>query len=303
MVGRRAGRRTNLSAVERPGPRLRRLLDVWGLVPGFAVPHEHVRLAAADGVELAGSYLPGPAPGGPAVALLHGFGGHHRKPRLALLAERLTAFGGVLAVDLRGHGRSGGRCTLGDREELDALAALAWLRRRGHDWVGLLGLSMGGAAVVRGAGAAAARGPARPDAVCVISTAARWGLRTSPEMTRIERLPVWTAGRAAVRGLLRTRVARGWDFPDEPLLRVARIAPAPLLIVHGMDDHYFGPDQAELLYANAAEPRTLWLEPPGFGHAEDGLTPAFCDRLAAAFAEVRAHGAWPERFTDRSGRA
>lgn len=287
-------RRTNLSAVEQPGSGLRRLLDVWGFVPGFAAPHQHATVPTADGVTLAGSYLSGPAgPGGPAVAILHGFGGHHRKPRFALLAERVAAFGAVLTVDLRGHGRSGGRCTLGDREELDALAAVAWLRERGHEWVALLGVSMGGAAAIRGAGAA--QGAAKPDAVCTVSTAARWGLRTSREMRVLERLPVSTPGRAAVRGVLRTRMARGWGFPDEPVTRVAGIAPAPLLLVHGADDHYFGPHQAELLYVNAGEPKALWVEPAGFGHAEDGFTAAFCDRLTDAFRAVHADGRWPER--------
>lgn len=295
----RRPRRTNLSAVERPGSGVRRLLDVWGLVPGFAVPYEHATVRTADGVDLAASYLHGPAPGlaegGPAVVLLHGFGGHHRKPRFALLAERMARFGAVLTVDLRGHGRSGGQCTLGDREELDALAAVAWLRARAHDWVCLVGVSMGGAAVIRAAGGPDARGAARPDAVCTVSTAARWGLRTSREMRVLERLPVSTPGRLVVRGVLRTRMARGWGFPDEPAVRVAGIAPVPLLLVHGADDHYFGPDQAELLYVNAGEPKTLWLEPAGFGHAEDGFTPAFCDRLTEALAAVHAHGVWPER--------
>lgn len=290
----RRPRRTNLRAVEQPGGAVRRLLDVWGFVPGFGVAHQHAALRTADGVDLAASYLHGPAEGGPAVALLHGFGAHHRKPRTALLAERLAEFGAVLALDLRGHGRSGGRCTLGDREELDALAALEWLRARGHDWVALLGLSMGGAAVIRAAGSASTHGVAPPDAVCAVSTAARWGLRTSRPMVTIERLPVWTTGRAVVRGLLRTRLARGWSFPEEPLLRVGRIAPAPLLLVHGVDDHFFGPDQAELLYVNAGEPKTLWLEPAGFGHAEDGLSPAFCARLLQAFRIVHARGRWPD---------
>lgn len=89
------------------------------------MPHEHATVHTSDGVTLGGRYLPGPggAGAGPAVAILHGFGGHHRKPRFALLAERVAGFGAVLTVDLRGHGRSGGRCTLGDREELDAVAA------------------------------------------------------------------------------------------------------------------------------------------------------------------------------------
>lgn len=35
----------------------------------------------------------------------------------------------------------------------------------------------------------------------------------------------------------------------------------------------------------------------GFGHAEDGVTPAFADRLAEAVAAVVQTGRWPERIS------
>lgn len=71
----------------------------------------------------------------------------------------------------------------------------------------------------------------------------------------------------------------------------------PLLVVHGEDDHLFPLDGARALHAAAGEPRTLWVEPPGFGHAEDGVTPAFADRLAEAVAAVVQTGRWPERIS------
>ena len=271
-------------------------------MPGFAVPTEAVRLRTRDAVELAGTYLPGPAGRrGPAVVLLHGFGGHRTKPAYALLGERLSTVAAVLAVDLRGHGASGGFSTLGLAETLDVAAAAAWLRRHGHPWVGLVGVSMGATAALRAAGTAP---PGAYDAVCTVSAVARWGLRDSPAMRHLTKAVTVAAYRQMYRAVLGVRIApRGWpdtspgadtrQWPVQPVEAVGAIAPTPLLLVHGVDDHYFGPEQAQALYAAADEPATLWLEPAGFGHAEDGFTPAFCDRLAAAVATVHREGRWP----------
>jgi uncharacterized protein len=295
-------RQTNADVLTRPRGSLRRWLHARGRVPGFGVAAEDVRLHTRDGVALAATYLPGPPRrSGPAVVLVHGFGGHRTKPAYALLAERLNTVASVLAVDLRGHGASGGYSTLGLAETLDVTAAGAWLRRRGHEWVGLVGVSMGATAVLRAAGTAPA---GAYDAVCTVSSVARWGLRDTPAMRHLTKAISVAAYRHAYRAVLGVRIAarawpdtspqadpRGW--PVQPIDAVGHIAPTPLLLVHGVDDHYYGPDQAQALHAAANQPVQLWLEPAGFGHAEDGCTPRFCDRLAAAVAVVYRDGEWP----------
>jgi uncharacterized protein len=271
--------------------RLRRMLDHLGFVPGFVLPHTEVELVARDGVHLAGTYLHGPAESGAAVVVAPGFAAHRRKPAYAYLAQRLTEVGAVLAVDLRGHGGSGGRCTFGDRETLDVLAAAAWLRRRGHQWVGAVGVSMGGTAVLRAAGTGP---PGVFDAVCSVSAPAVWGLRDTKPMRAIHRLLSNGWYRPAAERALRVRVAPRWADPAAPVQVVGAIAPTALLLVHGEDDHFYGPEQAHQLFAAAGDPRTMWIEPPGFGHAEDGLASGFVDRLVAGLATVQAHGRWPD---------
>jgi len=301
-------RRSNEQALAHPRGALRRLLHARGFVPGFGVAARDVTFRTRDGIQLVGSYLPGAAqPDGPAVLLLHGFGGHRTKPAYALLAERLSRVAAVLTVDLRGHGESGGWSTLGLAETLDVAASTAWLRREGHPWVGLVGVSMGATAALRTAGTAP---PDTYGAVCSISGVSRWGLRDTPAMQHLTRAVSLAAYRRAYRLVLGVRIAdRDWPdgspgadrrhWPLQPVDAVPGIAPTPLLIVHGTDDHFFGPQQAEALHAGAGEPRELWLEPAGFGHAEDGFTPLFADRLAAAVATVHATGRWPAQ--DRSG--
>jgi pimeloyl-ACP methyl ester carboxylesterase len=88
------------------------------------------------------------------------------------------------------------------------------------------------------------------------------------------------AGRLAARLVKRTRIAAGgWDpLPAAPHEVIGRIAPTPVLIVHGDADRFFPPEHAEQLYAAAGEPRELWLE-RGFGHAETAATPDLIKRI------------------------
>ena len=93
---------------------------------------------------------------------------------------------------------------------------------------------------------------------------------------------VWLTGTPAGRWLLRAggvRISRDWKRAADPVDVVDRIAPAPLLIVHGKDDHFFDEEQAWLLYRGAAEPKRLLLA-SRFGHAEDGYTSAFAGQVA-----------------------
>jgi len=113
-----------------------------------------VEFETADGVALAGWYLP--SQNGAGVVLAHGAG----STRISVLehAEVLAGHGyGVLLYDARGHGRSGGRAMdLGWYGDEDVGAAVRYLSTRSDvepERIGAVGLSMGGEQVI---GAAAA---------------------------------------------------------------------------------------------------------------------------------------------------
>ena len=119
----------------------------------LGLPYREVMLRTSDGVDLAAWWVP--SRNGAAVALLHGAG----STRTAVLEQAgvLAEAGyGVLLVDARGHGESGGQgMDFGWYGERDAAAAVDFLTtRRGvtDDRVGLLGLSMGGESAVGAAG-------------------------------------------------------------------------------------------------------------------------------------------------------
>jgi pimeloyl-ACP methyl ester carboxylesterase len=225
------------------------------------------------------------------VVLLHGLFGNRRKPRYAYLADRLSEWGGVLAVDLRGHGRSGGISTLGNLEALDAEAAARWLRARGHPWVALVGMSMGGTTALH-----AVHRRAHVDAVVAISTPAEF--RNPPvgePMLRLRR--IWDSpwARTGVRAALGVRLVPPgrWEAPPHPE-EMARDAHVPVLVVHGEDDDFFPVEDGERLASAAGTDAQLWrLEQ--FGHAEDGVTPGFADALLAALEHAHATGRFPDR--------
>ena len=239
-------------------------------------------LLAADGTPVMAWHEPGPA-GGRALGFVvaHGFTVNARRPGVRAVAAVLRRHGGVVTFDFRGHGLSGGTSTVGDREVEDLAAAVAWARELGYDRVATVGWSMGAAVVVRHA----ALEPV--DAVVAVSGPSRWHFRGTLPM-RLLHLGVETGlGRVVLRRFFGTRVApSGWEPTPEPPDAVAgRIAPVPLLVVHGDADPYFPIDHARWLAAAAGPTAQLW-EVPGFGHAEASVGPVLLDRIARWVTDV-----------------
>jgi pimeloyl-ACP methyl ester carboxylesterase len=233
------------------------------------------RLRTADGVAIDAHH--DPARSELAVVVAHGFTGSWRRPAVRRVATHLGAAAGVISFDFRGHGRSGGRSTVGDREILDVAAAVAWARELGYARVATVGFSMGSTVVVRHA---ALHGGLH--AVVAVSGPSRWRYRGTVPMRRVHWVIERRLGRLVGRLALRTRVsADGWPVePEQPVDVAGRIAPTPLLVVHGDRDHYVPVEHAEKLYAAARPPKQLWLE-PGFGHAENAAPGELLDRIAA----------------------
>lgn len=232
---------------------------------------EPVALTTSDGVRIVADYWAG---SGIAYAVAHGFTGSARRAEVRRICDRLAATGAtVLALDFRGHGRSGGYSTLGQWEVRDLAAAVEFLRAEGHAAVAAVGWSMGGSVVLRYAGLG---GDA--DAVVSVSSPGHWWERGTKHMRQVHWAAETRAGRLATRLLLRTRLSDGWlELPESPVEVVGRIAPRPVLIVHGDADHYFPVRHAEVLVA-AAPNAEFWLE-AGMGHAESGTSPQLVDRL------------------------
>jgi pimeloyl-ACP methyl ester carboxylesterase len=242
---------------------------------GMTEPRD-IQLCTSDGVRLA-ARLWDSGTGSLACVVGHGFTGSSRNAPVERICRRLAGQGmTVLAPDFRGHGRSLGLGTAGADEIHDVAAAVDWLRSAGFGFVAVLGWSMGGTAVLRYAGLG---GDA--DAVVSVSAPGTWFERGTRPMRLVHWMFLSRTGRLATRYLRRTRLSgAGWaTVPAAPAEVAGAIAPRPLLIVHGENDHYFPAHHVDALAASAPGAE-VWRE-AGMGHAEVATTPDLVDRIAS----------------------
>jgi dienelactone hydrolase len=242
------------------------------------VGFQEVTVTCADGIRLAAWYAAPADDRGFAIVLLHGAGGSREgvRPYADLLARR--GFG-VLALDQRGHGASGGAThRLGWEGSRDVEAAAAYLASQPEvRAIGGLGLSMGGEVLL----GAAARAPQMRAIVAEGATH-----RCLAELTALP----------SERPLVRNWVPRvmfatvgllSGQRPPQPLLdSMTAAADTRLLLIAG------GAVPTELaynrLYAETLGPRaTLWIAPDAPHTGALALYPeAYAERVARFFDEA-----------------
>jgi len=232
------------------------------------VPTEAMALRTEDDLELRGWVV---EPDGDAAAtalVFHGMDGDRSSPRLGFLRDLGLR---AVAVDLRAHGRSGGRFTgFGFHERLDVLAVADFARRRWPDeplvaW----GASLGAAALVYAVAGAGTDGePKRPPpafAAVILESlytdvdlafAQRIRLHFGDWMMPFARLPRWLAERRAGLDARRLR----------PVAFVHALAGTPVLFACGADDRRSTPDETRRLAAEVPGARVAVL--PGLGHVD-----------------------------------
>jgi pimeloyl-ACP methyl ester carboxylesterase len=201
-------------------------------------------------------------PGAGAVLLLHGMGGN-RASMLARAGFLHQAGFTVLAPDFQAHGESPGRhITFGQLESLDAEAALRYLRASAPgERVGIIGISMGGAATLVGS---------RPlDAEALVLESVYPTFHDAVA----DRLHAWLGpfgflGSATAPALIRIVAPRIGVDPRvlRPIDAIARVE-EPLLLIAGTEDEYTKLDESRALFARAQSPKELW-EVRGAGHVD-----------------------------------
>jgi pimeloyl-ACP methyl ester carboxylesterase len=231
-------------------------------------------LQTADGVAIDAGFeaaRPG-APSDRAIIVAHGFTGHRRQDRVRRITNFLRDFGAVISIDFRGHGASGGRCTVGLAEVHDVAAAIGWARDLNFDRVATVGFSMGGAVVLRQA-ALHEDSDTSVDQVVSVSGPAFWYYRGTAVMRLVHNLVMNDSGRFALRLRGIRMDSKPWPEPPPmpPVQAIRALRRTPALIVHGDRDRYFPMEHAHAL-ARAGDPtRVSLMSVPGFGHAEAAI--------------------------------
>jgi fermentation-respiration switch protein FrsA (DUF1100 family) len=229
----------------------------WGTDEPPAGSAEEVTFPSTDQVRISGWFFKADVQPAPGVVLCHGIWTGRRE--CLPLALRLRNAGyNVLCFDFRAHGLSDGRFTsVGHHETNDVIGAVHYLKHRPEvepGGIGVVGFSMGAAATIQ----AAAR--CHDIAVVVADSAyasfvdaAKYSFRL---VTRVPHFPMAN---------LAMRWAKWIVNVDAHQLRpvdvIARIAPRPILITHGVLDEIVPVRHAYSLFKAAEEPKELWIVP------------------------------------------
>lgn len=231
------------------------------------VAFRDIALTASDGVRLHAWVLPARGEARGVVVFLHGNAENISTHVASVLWLPARGYH-VVVPDYRGYGRSEGKPSLdGVLRDVDAATAYAADPTNfGGLPVVLFGQSLGGALALVHAGHPAHR----ERLVGVISDSAFSGFR---DIAR-EKLRLWWVTRWIAWPL-------GWLVDDSarPADAVARIAPMPVLLIHGDRDMIVPVQHASRLFDAARAPKTQWIV-PGAGHIEALRSPEMRDRFA-----------------------
>ena len=220
--------------------------------PPPALSAQEVSFSSASGSRMKAWFLPG-TPGAGAVLLFHGIGSNRTsmEGRAAFLHDAGFT---VLMPDFEGHGESTGETvTYGARESLDAAAALEFLKGVAPgERIGVIGVSMGGAATLLG------NDPLPADAYVLES------VYPTIRQAVANRLGAWLGPIGGVGRMFTSPVLKmissktGVREGDlQPIARIGRLH-APVLVIAGTADRYTPLAEAESLFAHAPAPKTFW---------------------------------------------
>jgi alpha-beta hydrolase superfamily lysophospholipase len=251
---------------------------------GAAPPDLHaaeMTIASESGSALRGWFVAGEHGSG-AILLLHGVHAN----RLAMLRRaRLFAQAGyaVLLIDFQAHGESPGEnITFGYLESRDARAAFDELQRRAPgECIGIVGVSMGGAAILLAQ-------PPLPANALVLEQ-----VYPTIDEALDNRLRLYLGPLGAwLESPLERATSRRLRLDPAQLRPIDHIGGQhePIFVIAGDADRHTTLAQSQALFAAAGEPKQLWVV-PGAEHVDlaDRAPDEYAQRVLAFFAaHVRA---------------
>jgi pimeloyl-ACP methyl ester carboxylesterase len=250
-----------------------RVARKWVALPRWPASAQPLALFARDGTPIHGVRLPGPEDAPCTVVVVHGVTNNSRTPTMFRFALQVATWAHVVTIDLRGHGASGGRSSLGALEHLDVAAAVAAARAAAPDLpVVAVGTSLGASAALVAAG----RHGGLAGVVAVSPPA--WRDMGPPSAARLGWWAATPAGRLGLRVVTGTRVPARWPVTADLAAAVAAISPAFVLIVHDPSESHVRRHHPEAIYGWARPPKDIWWV-DGAGHGAGALGPELTDRI------------------------
>jgi fermentation-respiration switch protein FrsA (DUF1100 family) len=259
---------------------LSRIVRIFQEKPLFIVPRgqpldgaEEVSFPTGDGLTLRGCYLATPHPRRGVILFGLEFGSNRWSCR-AYCEHLVDAGFDVFAFESRNQGDSDATPNydplqwVTDYEVRDVRAALAYLQSRPDAdprGVGFFGIS-------KGAGAGLIAAADDPYILCCVTDGVfatyttlvpymrRWFRIYNQNYALQGLLPSWYYGLIGLSALAQTGRERNCHFPHLEAA-LPRLAPRPILMIHGEGDSYILPEMAERLFKRARGPKEFWLVP------------------------------------------
>jgi dipeptidyl aminopeptidase/acylaminoacyl peptidase len=241
-----------------------------GAPPGdFTCPVESIHFTTNDGETLAGWFVPA-EDRVKSIVLLHGKAGNRKQMLPRARFFRKLGYS-VLLYDARACGEStGDQITFGYYEKGDVIAAVQFLKERGHRNIACLGVSQGGATILFAA-------EELPDVKCVICESVYDDMTHAVDrrLRRYTGMPGWLGASLMV------------PFAEHRLhLSVNDVCPVdhvgklayPLFVISGSKDDRAWPEDSRRLFDAAREPKELWMV-EGAGHEDLFCQPGYREKV------------------------
>lgn len=232
----------------------RKALYLWP--DEYKMPYDNVYFTTEDKVNIKGWFIPYDG-AEKTIILMHGWGMNRSDILKNTYFLHDLGFN-LLYFDFRALGESGGKVSsIGYLETRDVRAAIKYLnetRPESCKKIGLYGLSMGAMVAI-------CEGASNPQISCVAAEASYYSFRRVVSRWawvhhKVPSFPIIPIVLHYIRRDLHVNPER-----YSPKYNIGKIAPRPVLIIHGRYDSIVPAAQAKLLFKRAGDPKEIWLVP------------------------------------------
>ncbi len=232
----------------------RKALYLWP--DEYKMPYDNVYFTTEDKVNIKGWFIPYDG-AEKTIILMHGWGMNRSDILKNTYFLHDLGFN-LLYFDFRALGESGGKVSsIGYLETRGVRAAIKYLKETRPEYckkIGLYGFAMGGIV-------ATWAGVSNPPIRCVAAEASYYSFRRVVSRWawvhhKVPSFPIIPIVLHYIRRDLHVNPER-----YSPKYNIGKIAPRPVLIIHGRYDSIVPAAQAKLLFKRAGDPKEIWLVP------------------------------------------
>ncbi|MEW6618829.1 MAG: alpha/beta fold hydrolase [bacterium] len=222
--------------------------------------YKEIKVKTPDGIKIAFNELNSGK--NKVIIICHGINEYKDSPVFTSISREFEEEYDVINMDLRGHGRSGGKCTLTALEPYDLKAVVDYARKT-HEKVGVIGFSLGaGTAILETADYK------NIDSLILISSFT--GILKG-NFRFWEKEAFNSVKRHFNDCYKRAKIGNVFLPKNDPIDVIDKISPIPILFLHGTEDWVFDVSHSQKLYEKAKEPKKLIIF-ENAAHAEDLYT-------------------------------